>query len=63
MANNTRVSRLPDVVDLDTTAAILGKHRQTVTKYLLSGELKGRKAGRKWIITRQAIEEFLFLTA
>ena len=63
MANNTRISRLPDVVDLNTTAAALGKHRQTVARYLASGELKGRKVGKSWLITRQAIEEFLFLTA
>lgn len=59
MANNTRLARLPDVVDLNTTAAVLGKHRQTVAKYLERGELKGRKAGKTWLITRKAIEEFL----
>lgn len=63
MANNTRISRLPDVVDLNTTAAVLGKHRQTVARYLASGELKGRKVGKSWLITRQAIEEFLLLGA
>lgn len=34
-------------------------HRQTVAKYLERGELKGRKAGKSWFITRKAIEEFL----
>lgn len=63
MANNTRISRLPDVVNLNTTAAVLGKHRTTVARYLASGELKGRKVGKSWLITRQAIEEFLLLGA
>ena len=63
MANNTRISRLPDVVNLNTTAAVLGKHRTTVVRYLERGELRGRKVGRSWLITRQAIEEFLYLGA
>lgn len=62
MANVSRISRLPDVVDLNTAAAVLHKHRQTVAKYLVSGELKGRKVGKSWIITRQAIEDFLLLS-
>ena len=45
MANLNRISRLPDVVNLTTTAAVLGKHRHTVAKYIENGDLKGKKVG------------------
>ena len=61
MATLNRISRLPDVVNLTTTAAVLGKHRHTVAKYIENGDLKGKKVGNSWFITRQAIEEFLQL--
>lgn len=32
---------------------------QSVRKYLKEGRLKGRKVGTKWLVTEDAIREFL----
>lgn len=32
---------------------------QSVRKYLREGKIKGRKAGTKWIVTDEALKEFL----
>ena len=32
---------------------------QRVRKYLREGKIKGRKAGTKWIVTDEALKEFL----
>lgn len=41
------------------TCKILKLGRNTVNGLLLAGKLKGVKAGRKWIIPDQAIDNFL----
>jgi excisionase family DNA binding protein len=40
-------------------AHILGASEGDVLATLTSGELKGKKIGSTWRITRQALEEFL----
>jgi excisionase family DNA binding protein len=32
---------------------------QSVRKYLVEGKLKGRKVGTKWLVTDEAVREFL----
>lgn len=32
---------------------------QSVRKYLKEGRIKGRKVGTKWLVTEEAIREFL----
>jgi len=34
---------------------------KTLSKILKSGELKGRKVGRRWTVTREALEDYLGL--
>ena len=48
---------------VDETAHILSLSRSTVKEQLYLGKLKGRKVGRKWVIPRWAIDEFLAATA
>lgn len=42
----------------DEARAILGLSRNTFMNLLYSGQLKGIKAGRRWIISLKAIESF-----
>jgi excisionase family DNA binding protein len=44
---------------VEETAARLKVRQRTVKRWLLSGQLPGLKAGRKWHVTPSAIEAFL----
>jgi excisionase family DNA binding protein len=48
-------ARLPDVLDVHGTATLLTVSTDTVYDLFASGELPGRKVGRKWITTKAAV--------
>lgn len=48
-----KVYEVKDIVELLKTSA------PTVRKYISLGQLKARKVGTKWIITEDALKEFL----
>jgi excisionase family DNA binding protein len=49
------VLRVSEVLDVETTAQFLTVSTDTVYDLFKSGELPGRKVGRKWITTRAAV--------
>jgi excisionase family DNA binding protein len=55
--------RLPDVLDVPMTATLLMVSRDTVYDLFASGELPGRKVGRKWITTKAAVLRWIESTS
>lgn len=51
--------QLPLVLDLQTTAFILGVTETTVKNWLYAGKLTGSKVGRKWLIDRDYIRDIV----
>ena len=49
------MTRTPEVLDVHMAAELLTVSRDTVYELFQSGELPGRKVGRKWITTKAAI--------
>src|SRR5947209_6373420 len=47
--------RFPEVLDVRAAAALLTVSPDTVYDLFASGELRGRKVGRKWITTKAAV--------
>jgi excisionase family DNA binding protein len=47
--------RRPDILDVHGVAALLTVSTDTVYELLQSGQLPGRKVGRKWLTTRNAV--------
>lgn len=47
--------RTPEVLDVQGAAALLTVSADTVYALFNSGELPGRKVGRKWITTKAAV--------
>lgn len=45
----------PDILDVRGVAALLTVSTDTVYELLQSGQLPGRKVGRKWLTTRNAV--------
>jgi len=45
--------------DLDELTKKLKVSERTLRNYLTTGELKGRKVGRRWYVTEQALKNFL----
>ena len=43
----------------DEARAILGMSRNPFMNLLISGQIKGVKAGRRWLISSQALDNFL----
>jgi len=48
-------ARSPDVLDVQGAATLLTVSADTVYDLFASGDLPGRKVGRKWITTRAAV--------
>ena len=48
-------TRKPDILDVHGIAALLTVSTDTVYELLASGQLPGRKVGRKWLTTRNAV--------
>jgi len=51
----TAPSRTPEVLDVAAAARFLTVSQDTVYALFKTGELPGRKVGRKWITTRAAV--------
>src|SRR5688572_12141445 len=49
------MTRPPEVLDVHMAAELLTVSRDTVYELFQSGDLPGRKVGRKWITTKAAI--------
>ena len=47
--------KIPEVLDVRMTAELLTVSVDTVYDLLQRGELPGRKVGRKWLTTRNAV--------
>lgn len=41
------------------TAAALRCHENTVRRWLLTGQMAGKKAGRKWLVPEASIDAFM----
>ena len=54
-ASRPPMTRTPEVLDVNMAAELLTVSRDTVYELFQSGELPGRKVGRKWITTKAAI--------
>jgi excisionase family DNA binding protein len=54
-ATPTKPARSPEVLDVQGAAALLTVSADTVYDLFASGDLPGRKVGRKWITTRAAV--------
>lgn len=55
--------RSPDVLDVHGTAELLTVSADTVYDLFASGELPGRKVGRKWLTTRAAVLRWIEASA
>ncbi len=55
--NNDSISK--QIYSATEAAKILGIHRNTVIRYCNEGEIKGRKLGRKWLISKSEIEKLI----
>jgi excisionase family DNA binding protein len=51
--------RNPDILDVAKAASLLTVSTDTVYDLFKSGELPGRKVGRKWITTRGAVMRWI----
>jgi excisionase family DNA binding protein len=51
--------RNPDILDVHKTAALLTVSTDTVYDLFNSGDLPGRKVGRKWLTTRAALMRWI----
>jgi excisionase family DNA binding protein len=58
-ASQPGVPPIPDLLSLSQAAQLLGVGEDDVTAVLASGELKGKKIGNTWRITRAAVDDFL----
>jgi excisionase family DNA binding protein len=52
-------TRKPDILDVRGIAALLTVSTDTVYDLLASGQLPGRKVGRKWLSTRNAVMKWV----
>jgi excisionase family DNA binding protein len=55
----TPPQRNPDILDVEKAAALLTVSTDTVYHLFKSGELPGRKVGRRWITTRGAVMRWI----
>lgn len=53
----------PKMFDAHDISNITGIHYVTVTKLFKDGKIKGRKFGRTWKATEQAVKDFMSETA
>ncbi len=55
----SRMTATPEYLTAETIAAELGVHPQTVQRYFREGGLPGRKIGKSWTTTREALTAWL----
>jgi excisionase family DNA binding protein len=61
--SHTVPRKISEVLDVPTAAALLMVSRDTVYDLFGSGELPGRKVGRKWITTKAAVLRWIESTS
>ena len=54
-ARKVALARVPEILDVHMAAAFLTVSRDTVYHLFQSGQLPGRKVGRKWVTTKAAV--------
>jgi excisionase family DNA binding protein len=52
-------TKIPEILDVGTAAAFLTVSRDTVYHLFQTGQLPGRKVGRKWVTTKAAVIRWL----
>lgn len=52
-------AKIPEILDVGLAAAFLTVSRDTVYRLFQSGQLPGRKVGRKWVTTKSAVIRWL----
>lgn len=55
----TNKNETPEFLEVWDVAAICHVDRKTVYRWIKEGKIKGKRAGRKWLFTREAVEEML----
>src|ERR1017187_99100 len=53
------LARVPEILDVRTAAAFLTVSQDTVYHLFQSGQLPGRKVGRKWVTTKAAVVRWI----
>ncbi|MBK6291628.1 MAG: helix-turn-helix domain-containing protein [Candidatus Kapabacteria bacterium] len=61
-AQNQDAAQLPDLLSINETADYLRVTRTTVNRLIRSGALTGTHVGRRHLITRKSIENYLALS-
>jgi excisionase family DNA binding protein len=59
LARELALARVPEILDVGAAAAFLTVSRDTVYHLFQSGELPGRKVGRKWVTTKAAVVRWI----
>lgn len=49
----------PELLEVLDVCEMYHVQRLTVYRWIKNGQLKGKKAGRKWLFTREAVEALL----
>src|ERR1700676_3565511 len=62
-ATRTTPARSPEALDVQGAAALLTVSVDTVYDLFASGELPGRKVGRKWVTTKAAVLRWIESTS
>lgn len=52
-------ARTPDYITSPEAQKLLGVNRQRISALLKTGQLRGKKDGRRWMIERASVEERL----
>jgi len=52
-------AELPDYITSPEAQKLLGVNRQRISALLKTGQLRGKKDGRRWMIERASVEERL----
>jgi excisionase family DNA binding protein len=53
------LARVPEILDVPTAAEFLTVSQDTVYHLFQSGQLPGRKVGRKWVTTKAAVVRWI----
>lgn len=55
----TKTSKTPEFLEVWDVVNMYHVDRKTVYRWIKSGRLEGKRAGRKWLFTREAVEAVL----
>ena len=56
--SNTKKAR-PELLEVKDVCELYHVEKKTVYRWITSGKLEGKKAGRKWLFTPEAVEAVL----